>query len=197
MAPEDSRFVREWRRKAGRLAMAAFLGVITLGEHVAQARQQPVEPSNPDASSAAPPPQESPAPYSRETNDEPAPRETGYAHVEVDLSRQQLVVVDDSGQVVKTLRISSGNGKLFTSEGWTRRAITPTGRFTVLRKIPGWRKSALGLLYYPIYITGGVAIHGSRSVPRRPASHGCIRIPMSEAKKFSEMTPLGTVVLVY
>jgi lipoprotein-anchoring transpeptidase ErfK/SrfK len=126
-----------------------------------------------------------------------APRETGYAHVEINLSRQRLFVVDESGRVVKTLPVSSGNGRWFTSEARTRRAITPTGRFTVFRKIAGWRKSPLGMLYYPSYIIEGVAIHGSRSVPSRPASHGCIRIPMSAAKEFSDLTPIGTIVLVY
>jgi lipoprotein-anchoring transpeptidase ErfK/SrfK len=127
----------------------------------------------------------------------PAPRETGYRHVEVNLSRQRLIVVDGLGCVLKNLPVSSGSGKWFTSEGRTRRAITPRGRFTVCRKIAGWRKSPLGMLYYPNYITEGVAIHGSLSVPSRPASHGCIRIPMAAAKEFSDMTPIGTVVLVY
>jgi lipoprotein-anchoring transpeptidase ErfK/SrfK len=126
-----------------------------------------------------------------------APRETGYAHVEISLRLQRLFLVDDSGRVVTTLPVSSGSGKLFTSEGRTRRAITPVGEFTVYRKIAGWRKAPLGMLYYPNYITEGVAIHGSRSVPSRPASHGCIRIPMSAAKEFSDQTPVGTVVLVY
>jgi lipoprotein-anchoring transpeptidase ErfK/SrfK len=124
-------------------------------------------------------------------------REIGYAHVEVDLSRQRLSVVDGFGRVVKTLPVSSGSGKWFTSEGRTRRAITPRGRFIVDRKIAGWHKSPLGMLYYPIYINQGVAIHGSLSVPPRPASHGCIRIPMSAAKEFFVVTPFGTVVLVY
>jgi lipoprotein-anchoring transpeptidase ErfK/SrfK len=53
------------------------------------------------------------------------------------------------------------------------------------------------MLYYPTYINRGVAIHGSRSVPPRPASHGCIRIPMSVAKEVFDVTPFGTVVLVY
>ena len=124
-------------------------------------------------------------------------QENGYAHVEVSLKRQRLFVIDSSGRTLKTLPISSGSGKWFTSEGRRRRAITPRGRFTVYRKIAGWRTSPLGRLYYPNYITEGVAIHGSPSVPSRPASHGCIRIPMSAAKQFSEMTPVGTVVLVY
>jgi len=125
------------------------------------------------------------------------PREVGYAHVEIDLSRQRLSVVDGSGRVVKTLPVSSGSGKLFTCEGRTRRAITPTGRFIVDRRIAGWHKSPLGMLYCPIYINQGVAIHGSPSVPPRPASHGCIRIPMSAAKEIFDLTPIGTVVLVY
>ena len=157
----------------------ALLSLVALNGQVAQASQQVEEKSGARAG---------PAPL--------APRETRYAHVEVDLSRQRLSVVDDFGSVVKTLPVSSGSGKWFTSEGRTRRAITPRGRFTVDRKIAGWHKSPLGMLYYPIFINRGVAIHGSRSVPPRPASHGCIRIPMSVAKEIFDVTPIGTVVLV-
>jgi lipoprotein-anchoring transpeptidase ErfK/SrfK len=117
--------------------------------------------------------------------------------IEVDLSRQVLSVIDASGNITKVLPISSGSGKWYVSEGDRRRAITPTGRFRVFRKIPGWRKSPLGLMYYPVYIVGGIAIHGSPSVPRRPASHGCIRIPMYAAKAFFDATPIGTLVVVH
>jgi lipoprotein-anchoring transpeptidase ErfK/SrfK len=127
----------------------------------------------------------------------PKPRESGYAHVEIDLSRQVLFMVDSDGQVSRILPISSGNGELFTADGWTRPAVTPVGRFAVYRKVAGWRKSSLGLLYYPSYIVGGVAIHGSPFVPANPASHGCIRIPMFAAKEFFELTAVGTMVLVY
>jgi N-acetylmuramoyl-L-alanine amidase len=127
----------------------------------------------------------------------PLPRESGYAHLEIDLTRQVLFSVDSGGLVSHILPVSTGTGKLFTSEGRTRRAITPRGRFTITHKINGWRKSPLGLLYYPNYIVGGVAIHGNPSVPTYPASHGCIRIPMFAAKQFSEINPIGTIVLVY
>jgi lipoprotein-anchoring transpeptidase ErfK/SrfK len=123
--------------------------------------------------------------------------ENDYPRVEVDLSRQILSVFDSSGKVTKVLPISTGSGKWYVSEGERRRAITPTGRFRVYRKIPGWRKSPLGLMYYPVYIVGGIAIHGSPHVPRRPASHGCIRIPMYAAKAFYDATPIGTVVVVH
>jgi lipoprotein-anchoring transpeptidase ErfK/SrfK len=119
------------------------------------------------------------------------------ARIDVDLSRQMLSVIDGSGRVMRVLPISSGSGGWYVSEGERRRAVTPTGRFRVYRKIPGWRKSPLGLMYYPVYIVGGIAIHGSPSVPRRPASHGCIRIPMSAAVGFYNSTPIGTTVHVH
>jgi lipoprotein-anchoring transpeptidase ErfK/SrfK len=127
----------------------------------------------------------------------PLPRESGYAHVEIDIARQVLFIVDRKGKVSGILPISTGTGKPFTASGWTRNACTPCGRFTIYRKIAGWRKSPLGLLYYPNYVVGGVAIHGSPFVPAHPASHGCIRIPMFAAKQFSEMTPIGTIVIVH
>ena len=127
----------------------------------------------------------------------PPALESGYAHIEIDLSRQVLFAVDVSGSVSKILPVSTGTGRLFTSEGKTRRAVTPCGRFAISHKISGWRKSPLGLLYYPNYIVGGIAIHGNPSVPVHPASHGCIRIPMFAAKEFSEIYPIGTVVIVY
>jgi lipoprotein-anchoring transpeptidase ErfK/SrfK len=120
-----------------------------------------------------------------------------YPRVDVDLSKQTLSIIDKSGKVKKVLPISSGSGRWYVSEGEKRQAITPTGRFRVYRKIPGWRKSPLGLMYYPVYIVGGIAIHGSPSVPRRPASHGCIRIPMSAAAPFYNNTPIGTLVVVH
>ena len=127
----------------------------------------------------------------------PSPRETGFAHIEVDLKRQVLFMVDEDGTVSKILPVSTGNGKMFEIEGDTLPAVTPPGRFRIYRKLPGMRKSPLGLLYYPNYILGGIAIHGNGSVPATPASHGCIRIPMFAAVEFSEITPIGLQVIVY
>jgi hypothetical protein len=127
----------------------------------------------------------------------PGVLEAGYPHVEVDLHRQVLFVIEVAGVPLRILPISSGSGEFFTEGGETRQAVTPTGRFKVFRKIEGWRKSPLGLLYYPNYIYGGVAIHGAPSVPARPASHGCIRIPMFASREFSEIATVGMVVIVY
>jgi lipoprotein-anchoring transpeptidase ErfK/SrfK len=180
--------------------MVASLCLVSSNGQVGEASQQTEKEPKPDRTSVVLSlTQESATCKSQNgcTGPLPALRETGYAHVEINLTRQRLFVVDDSGRVVKTLPVSSGSGKWFTSEGKRRRAITPRGEFTVYRKIAGWHKSPLGMLYYPTYIIQGVAIHGSRSVPSRPASHGCIRIPIAAAKEFSDMTPIGTIVLVY
>jgi lipoprotein-anchoring transpeptidase ErfK/SrfK len=127
----------------------------------------------------------------------PAPLETGYDHIEVDLQRQILFIVDSCNASVRILPISSGSGEWFTEGGVTRRAVTPPGRFKVQRKIAGWRKSPLGLLYYPNYFYDGYAIHGNPLVPARPASHGCIRIPMFAAKEFFEFATIGMPVIVH
>lgn len=127
----------------------------------------------------------------------PEPLETGYPHIEIDLDRQVLFLVEIGDVPLRILPVSSGSGEYFTEGGRTRRAVTPQGRFTVQRKIKGWRKSPLGLLYYPNYFYDGVAIHGNPSVPPLPASHGCIRIPMFAAQEFSELAIIGMVVIVY
>ncbi len=76
-------------------------------------------------------------------------------------------------------------------------AYTPRGRFRVYGKVAGWKKSPLGLLYFPSYFSNGLAIHGNPSVPSRPESHGCIRVPMSASRWVSKQLPVGTIVLIY
>jgi hypothetical protein len=127
----------------------------------------------------------------------PLARHGLYAHIEIDLQRQVLFVIGEDGNVLRILPVSSGNEQLYMDRGQLHRAHTPTGTFKVLRKINGWRKSTLGLLYYPSYIVNGIAIHGSPSVPARPASHGCIRVPMFAAKQLSALMPVGIQVEIY
>src|SRR5690349_23244142 len=130
------------------------------------------------------------------TSTSPHARELGYEHVEVDLDSQILMVVNEDGGV-KTLPVSTGNNKTFTDEGQQSIAYTPRGRFLVYYKETGWKSGSLGRTYYANFISGGVAIHGSRSVPNEPASHGCIRVPMFAAREVSKLLQLGTIVLVY
>ena len=126
----------------------------------------------------------------------PKARELGYEHVEVDVDRQVLLLVNNEGSV-RVLPVSTGSGKPFVTDGQTSIAYTPRGRFVVYDKSYGWEDGKLGSVFYANYITGGVAIHGYESVPTRPASHGCIRIPMFAARDVSKLLALGTIVLVY
>jgi peptidoglycan hydrolase-like protein with peptidoglycan-binding domain len=126
----------------------------------------------------------------------PKAREPGYEHVEVDLDRQVLLIINEAG-AVRVLPVSTGSGKPFVVDGQTSVAYTPRGRFVVYDKTYGWEDGVLGSVYYANYITGGVAIHGYESVPTTPASHGCIRIPMFAARDVSKQLALGTIVLVY
>jgi len=132
-----------------------------------------------------------------ENAEPPQPKDPGYRHVEVDLDRQVLILVNDEGTVDKILPVSTGSGKKFNEKGIKGTAYTPRGRFRVYGKASGWKKSPLGLLYYPSYFSDGIAIHGNPEVPSTPASHGCIRVPMFAAKTVSRKLPVGTIVLVY
>jgi len=106
------------------------------------------------------------------------------------------MIVDETDHVI-VLPVSTGNDKLFMSDGQESIAYTPRGRFVVYEKSFGWENGQLGSVYYANYISGGVAIHGYLTVPNQPASHGCIRIPMFAAREVSKFLKLGTIVLVY
>lgn len=129
--------------------------------------------------------------------DAPRARDTGYRHVEVDIDRQVLLLTDDEGAVTKIIPVSTGSNKRYNERGIRDLAYTPTGRFRIYSKISGWRKSPLGLLYYPSYFSDGLAIHGNPSVPNSPQSHGCVRIPMWAAIEVSNALPVGTILLIY
>lgn len=119
--------------------------------------------------------------------------------VEVDLS-EQLVKVYDPGDPTPVLvtHASSGSGIPWSNEEHSGSSITPTGDFHIQRRIDGWRESSLdiGRLYNPLYFVGGIALHGSLSVPLYPASHGCIRLPMHVAEYLPDELPNGTPVHV-
>ncbi|HZM41607.1 MAG TPA: L,D-transpeptidase family protein [Acidimicrobiales bacterium] len=127
------------------------------------------------------------------------PTARGGGGLEIDLDRQVLLVVD-GGQVRWALNTSTGNGEAYASpSGGTGIATTPTGQFSVEREIDGLREAPLGTLYRPKYFRGGIAIHGSGSIPAHPASHGCARVTNSAMDMLwsSGAAALGTPVLVY
>jgi hypothetical protein len=109
------------------------------------------------------------------------------AHLEVDKVRQVLYVVRGS----KVVHISP------VSTAGIPGRFTPEGQFSIYRKVPGYDPSPLGILYKPMYFTGGYAIHGNPSVPPYPASHGCIRVPNFVIERLYPSEPYGETVYVY
>ncbi|HVE64878.1 MAG TPA: L,D-transpeptidase family protein [Mycobacteriales bacterium] len=117
--------------------------------------------------------------------------------VEVDLTKQVLYVVRN-GAIVRIMPVSSGNGKTYEQkDGGTARALSPVGYYKIQRRIIGERKADLGTLYDPQYFYKGWAIHGSNSVPARPASHGCIRVTRADAKYLLDAINVGMSVYIY
>ena len=127
----------------------------------------------------------------------PAPLQPGGGanRVEIDLDKQVLYLYENDA-LSKILPVSTGNGERFCTGGHCRNAITPEGAFKIREQRRGWETSPLGRLYNSQYFHGGYAIHGSKSVPPTPASHGCVRIPMSSAEWFPNHVTVGTPVYV-
>ena len=105
-------------------------------------------------------------------------------HVEADISRQVLALVNRRGRVHRVYHTSTGA------------PATPTviGRFRVYRKSIG--TNAVGMVHSSYFIRG-YAIHGYPSVPAYNASHGCLRVPIPNAWSIYEWVRMGTVVRVY
>ena len=108
-------------------------------------------------------------------------------HIEVDKTRQVLFLVR-GGEISLISPVSTAG-----IAGY----YTPVGRFAISRKVPGYDPSPLGVLYKPMYFTGGYAIHGNPSVPPYPASHGCVRVPNFVIERLFRSEPYGETVYVY
>ena len=115
------------------------------------------------------------------------PRNPNGSHVEIDLERQVMFVVRDGG----SLAFNTSTGR----SGWR----TPAGEFAVTREIDGMRHAELGDLWRPKYFNGGIALHGSGSIPGQPASHGCARLSNAAIDFIWDvgLVPKGTPVSVY
>jgi len=76
-------------------------------------------------------------------------------------------------------------------------STTPAGIFTFYKRSSGTRETKLGTLYNPVYFNQGIAVHGAILVPLEPASHGCVRIPMSVAQLFPALVQFRDRVYVF
>jgi peptidoglycan hydrolase-like protein with peptidoglycan-binding domain len=117
----------------------------------------------------------------------PTPKKTDVGtRIEVDLSRQVLFMITDN-KVWKIVHVSTG------------RQGTRTGHFDIKEKYRGNVRcvTVSGVMYYPSYVISRTAMHGYKSVPSYPASHGCIRVPMWIAEQLWYETPTGMTIDIY
>jgi peptidoglycan hydrolase-like protein with peptidoglycan-binding domain len=108
------------------------------------------------------------------------------AAVEVNLSKRVLYLTK-AGAVTRVVDASPGKSS----------TPTPSGNFSITRRIDGWRQSDLGLLWRPYYFYYGYAIHGSKSVPTYAASHGCVRVTIPAMNRLWSKLYIGERVHVY
>lgn len=146
---------------------------------------------------------------------EPKRADLGGNRTEIDIARQTLVVYQDNVPRLIT-HVSSGSGKHYCENAKSKvegqppptlrngepkqncgDAETPTGKYRYGRRESGWYRSELGELYNPVFFNGGIAVHGANSVPKEPASHGCVRIPMNIAEYFPTLVSTGSRVVVF
>lgn len=104
-------------------------------------------------------------------------------HVETDLSRQVLVLAR-GGRPVRIYHTSTG------------KPSTPTvlGSFSFYRRQPGTNSKNM---VHSWYFIRGYAIHGYKSVPTRPASAGCLRVPIPNALSIYRWINMGDRIFVY
>src|SRR6516164_7895696 len=121
----------------------------------------------------------------------------GRLRVEVSL-KDQVLVLYRRNHVALVSHVSTAGGYYFCSPNGCGNAMTPTGDFTTLSFMPGRVTAPLGDMYNPVFFIGTLfAIHGDTHVPLRPASHGCVRIPMDIAAFFHTLVPTpGTPVYI-
>ena len=120
------------------------------------------------------------------------PSHGGAKRVVISKTEQRLRAYD-GGRVVFETRVSTGK------EG----KRTPNGSFRALSKEPMHYSSLYdnAPMPYSVRFSGNYFLHGYSSVPNRPASHGCIRLPMrgiarNPAKLFFDWVRIGTPIRV-
>ncbi len=108
-------------------------------------------------------------------------------HIEVSLHAQKASVIKDGTPIFET-QCSTGR------DGFS----TPSGEFVITDKDLSHRSTIykVEMPYFMRLNCLDFGMHESGSVPRYPASHGCIRLPAAAARKLFTEIPVGTVVMI-
>jgi L,D-transpeptidase catalytic domain/Putative peptidoglycan binding domain len=139
-------------------------------------------------------------------------------HAEVFLATQTMVLYVDRELKLIT-HVSSGSGQKWCDElknvpAWPGAttttlppgqknprfcgtSLTPGGVFKVYLKRSNWVDIPLGRVYNPISFNAGIAIHGYPEVPKGPASHGCVRVPMHIAQYLPDLLHTSDQIFVF
>jgi peptidoglycan hydrolase-like protein with peptidoglycan-binding domain len=107
----------------------------------------------------------------------------GGTRIEVNLPAEVLVLYAHR-QVQLITHISAGGGYYYRCPGGGTcgPALTPDGNYRARLFVDGWLRVALGRMYNPVFFIGtNFAIHGDIPIPLKPASHGCVRVPVDVA----------------
>ena len=109
-------------------------------------------------------------------------------HVIVSVGEQSLKVYK-GGEEIASSNVSTGK------KGYS----TPTGIFSILQKRRHHRSNiyrGASMPFMQRLTWSGIALHASNSVPRHPASHGCVRLPNGFARKLFSLTNSGAHVII-
>ena len=107
----------------------------------------------------------------------------GRTRIEVNLPLEVLVLYTH-GQIRLISHISAGGGYRYRCPGGGTcgPALTPDGDYRAHLFEAGWLHVPLGRMYNPVFFIGtNFAIHGDIPIPLKPASHGCVRVPVAVA----------------
>lgn len=105
-----------------------------------------------------------------------------------DLSGQRVRLYNSKKEVIFSSRFSTGKSGF----------RTPKGTFVITDKHRPHNSTIYGssMPYFQRLSCSAFGFH-SGNCPGYPASHGCIRMPYSAAKKFFSMSPAGTRVVIH
>ncbi len=150
----------------------------------------PIAPAAPPAAVAPPPEPKGEGTPQEASEPSPAPLQATSSEglkVVVSIPQQKMYVFED-GDLLATSPVSTGK----------RGHETPTGTFPILQKKVHHRSNRYAnapMPYMQRLTHYGIALHAG-SLPGYPASHGCIRLPRSFAKKLYGLTDYGTRVTI-
>lgn len=128
----------------------------------------------------------------------PAPKLDGHTTYLLVRQKCQVMIYVEDGKYQRIMPVSTGMSASQSGDGKNYR--TPTGAYELGHTQRGWScstkypescsnhtagefayKSPYGNMYNKRHVADGIYVHGSTNVPAYPASHGCIRVTITDS----------------